>query len=66
MGGGDRGIHEGEIFSGHTTFNQKVSLIPTTVELPCCSFISFHTRLTDRYSNMILHNHRHLVACVTL
>ena len=43
--------------SGHTTFNLKGSSIPTVSELPCCSFRSCHTRLTNgRCSNYILHD----------
>ena len=38
-------------------FNLKGSSIPTILELPCCSFRSCHTRLTDgRCSNFILHD----------
>ena len=48
---------EGGILSGHTTFNLKGSSIPTASMLPCCSFGSCHTRLTDgRCSSFILHN----------
>ena len=47
---------EGGDISGHTTSNLKGSSIPTILELPCCSFRSCHTRLTDgRCSNIILH-----------
>ena len=46
-----------EWFSVGITFNLKGSSISTVVELPCCSFKSFHTRLTDgKCSNFILHD----------
>ena len=38
---------EGGILSGHTMFNLKGSSILTISELLCCSFGSWHTRLTD-------------------
>jgi len=44
-----------EPFSGHTTFSLNSFLIPTVVELRCCSFGSCCTRLTGgRCSNFIV------------
>ena len=47
-----------EPFSGHTTVSLNSFLIPTTVELHCCSFGSCCTWVTDgRYCNFIVQDH---------